>query len=188
MTSKQQNDYGRVFDWLGVDKKGTSYHLHPLNLVWSEDGVDHDLNVYKNVADHLAVDPMYWAAIIRDPNWRYTLVGCVCLLVTRSEGCFEDLGFRFEAGSMVVPQLAVTLGLLNPERAKPFFQRVLSTPELRKHPSKAISADRALVKLGVRQQPEVRAEEWRDFEKDDAHVAERVVDQQWNFWSERWNE
>ena len=187
MSGEEKNSHGRVFDWLGIDKQGTSYHLHPLNLVWSEDGVDHDLKVYKDVADRLAADPQYWASIIRDPNWRYTLVGCVCLLVTRQTGHFEDLCFRFEAGSMVEPQLAVTLGLLNPERAAPFFQRVLSTLELRRHPSKAMSADRALVKLGVRHQPEVVAEEWKGLEGDDAKAAQSVfaLAQHWEFWSER---
>jgi hypothetical protein len=185
VSSNEQKNFSRVFDWVGVDKQGTSYHLHPLNLVWSVDGVDHDLNVYKMVADRLAADPKYWASIIREPNWRHTLVGCVCLLVTRRNEFFEDLCFRFEAGSMVVPQLAVTLGLLNPARAKPFFQRVLSTPEIRGHPSKAISADRALVKLGVRQRPEVALGDWREFERDDANLAERVVEQHWTFWSER---
>jgi hypothetical protein len=86
---------------------------------------------------------------------------------------------------MVVPQLAVTLGLLNPERAVPFFQRVLSTPSLRKHPSKALSADRALVNLHVRQQPEVDAEEWSKLELDDAKKSEHVLEQQWAFWSAR---
>jgi hypothetical protein len=137
------------------------------------------------VADRLAADPTYWASIIREPNWRYTLVGCVCLLVTRRPEFFEDLCFRFEAGSFIVPQLAVTLGLLNPERATLFFQRVLSTPELRRHPSKATSADRALVKLGVRQQPEVAVEEWNGLGRDDAKTAESVFEQHWSFWSAR---
>jgi hypothetical protein len=81
--------------------------------------------------------------------------------------------------------LAVTLGLLNPERATLFFQRVLSTPELRRHPSKATSADRALVKLGVRQQPEVAVEEWNGLGRDDAKTAESVFEQHWSFWSAR---
>jgi hypothetical protein len=185
VSDNEQNDFNRVFDWFGVDKQGTSYHLHPLNLGWSEDGVDHDLKVYKVVADRLAADLKYWASLIREPNWRHTLVGCVCLLVTRRAELFEDLCFRFEAGSFVVPQLAVTLGLLNPERAIPFFQRVLTTPELRRHPSKATAADRALVKLGVRQQPEVVVEEWNGLGRDDAKTAESVFEQHWSFWSAR---
>ena len=84
---------------------------------------------------------------------------------------------------MVVPQLAVTLGLLNPERATPFFQRVLSTPELRRHPSKAISADRTLMKLRVRQQPEVVVEEWQGLGADDAKAAQSVFERHWKFWS-----
>jgi len=185
VSSNEQDDRDRVFGWLGADKKGTPYHLHPLNLVWSAVGVEHDLNVYKKMAERLAADPAYWALIIREANWRHTLVGSVCLLVTRRTEFFDDLCFRFEAGSMVVPQLAVTLGLLNPERATPFFQRVLSTAELRQHSSKSVSADRALVKLGARQQSEVTVEEWNGVGRDDAMTAERVFEHHWRFWSER---
>ena len=185
MATTGQSDHARVFDWLGVDKQGTPYHLHPLNLSWSLDGVDHDLNVYKRAADQLAADASYWAAIIRDANWRFTLVGCVCLLVKRQAGHFDDLSFRFEAGSLIVPQLAVTMDLLNPERAKPFFQRVLATPELRKHPSRAVSADLALVKLGVRQHPGVAVGGWDGLGKDDAMAAQSLVKQHWAFWSQR---
>jgi len=185
MSRNEQNEHSRVFDWLGIDKQGTPYHLHPLNLVWSAEGVDHDLNVYKAVADRLAPDPQYWASVIRDPNWRFTLVGCVCLLVTGRTEHFEDLCFRYEAGGIVVPQLAVTLGLLHAEHAVPFFKMMLSTPELRRNPSKAISADRALVKLRVRHQPEVVAEEWKGLGGDDAKAAQSLFEQHWKFWSER---
>jgi len=185
VADEEQDNYDRVFGWLGVDRQGTPYHLHPLNLVWSIDGVDHDLNVYRKAADRLAADLNYWAAIIRDVNWRYTLVGCVCLLVTQRTEHFDDLCFRYEAGSMVVPQLAVTLGLLNPERAVPFFERVLSTPNLRKHPTKAVAADMALEKLRLRRHREVDAEDWSKLELDDAKTSERVLEQQWAFWSAR---
>jgi hypothetical protein len=183
VTGESNDDHGRVFEWLGEDKQGTPYHLHPLNLVWSVDGADHDLRVYRGVADRLAAEPQYWSDIIRDPNWRFTLVGCVCLLVSGQIAHFEDLCFRYEAGSMVVPQLAVTLGLLHAERATPFFHRVLSIPQFRRHPSKSVSADRALMKLGVGNRPEVNTEEWKDFEKDDAMVAERVLEKHWAFWA-----
>lgn len=182
-TGESNEDHWRVFKWLGEDKQGTSYHLHPLNLVWSLDGVDHDLGVYRGAANQLAAEPRYWSAIIRDPNWRFTLVGCVCLLVSERTEYFEDLCFRFEAGSMVVPQLAVTLGLLHAAQATPFFHRVLSIPQFKKHPSKAVSAHMALIKLGVGQGPEVKAEEWNDFERDDAMIAKRVLEKHWAFWS-----
>ena len=43
------NGDDRILDWLGSDCDGLSYHLHPLNLGWSREGVEHDLSVYRRV-------------------------------------------------------------------------------------------------------------------------------------------
>jgi hypothetical protein len=99
--------------------------------MWSDAGVEHDLAVYRRVAERLSSDTAYWSAILRDINWRYSLVGCVCLLVSAHRGFFDELRFRFEAGSMVVPQLAVAMGLLHPVDARACFEMVLETPRLR---------------------------------------------------------
>jgi hypothetical protein len=74
MAADDQDNHDRVFSWLGGDRQGTPYHLHPLNLVWSVDGVDHDLNVYRKTADLLAHDPKYtraetWLAIRGCQRW-----------------------------------------------------------------------------------------------------------------------
>jgi hypothetical protein len=176
---------GRVFDWLGTDAKGTPYHLHPLNLVWSDAGAEHDLGVYRSVAERLAADAAYWSAIIRDVNWRYSLVGCVCLLVSRHRGFFDDLWFRFEAGSMVIPQLAVTMSLLHRSDARAAFELLLDTPRLREHPLLRVSAERALVCLGVRPPSEVTLDGWSIIDRDHAVLADKVVQQHWDFWSSR---
>jgi len=176
---------GRVFDWLGSDSRGTPYHLHPLNLEWSDAGVEHDLTVYRGVAQRLASDGAYWSAIIRDIDWRYSLVGCVCLLVSRHHGFFEDLRFRFEAGSMVIPQLAVTMGLLHPADARACFELVLETPRLRDRPTRRVSAERVLVCLGARAASEATFDGWSITDRDSALLADRVVQKHWEFWSTR---
>ena len=176
---------GRVFDWLGTDTNGTPYHLHPLNLVWSDAGVEHDLGVFRSVAQRLAADTSYWSAIIRDTNWRHSLVGCVCLLVSQHRGCFEDVWFRFQAGSMVIPQLAVTMGLLHPPEARAAFELVLDTPRLRDHPQRRVSAERALVCMGMRPESEFTVDGLSIIDRDYAVLADRLVQQQWAFWSNR---
>jgi hypothetical protein len=175
----------RVFEWLDTDARGTPYHLHPLNLMWSEAGVEHDLSIYRGVAERLSSDAAYWSAIIRNVNWRYSLVGCVCLLVSRQRGLFDDLRFRFEAGSMVIPQLAVTMGLLHPADARACFELVLETPILRDHAARRVSAERALVCLGVRGASEVTLDGWSVIDRDYALLADRVVQQHWDFWRQR---
>lgn len=176
---------GRVFDWLGTDARGAPYYLHPLNLMWSDAGVENDLTVYRSVGDRLAVDAPYWSAIIRDVNWRYTLVGCICLLVSRQRGFFDDLRFRFEAGSMVIPQLAVTMGLLHPADARACFELALEAPRLRDHPARRVSVERALVCLGTCTASEVTHDGWSITDRDYALLADRVVQQHWDFWSAR---
>jgi hypothetical protein len=175
----------RVFEWLGNDSKGVPYYLHPLNLVWSDAGVEHDLELYRRVADRLASDPAYWAEIIRDAAWRHSLAGCTCLLASRRHEFFDDLCYRFRAGSFVAPQLAVALGLLHGSAARSFFESVLDEPTLRSHPKQAVSAHYALLRLGERPAHEISVEGWRDFEHDDAMVADKVMAAHWDFWSAR---
>jgi hypothetical protein len=176
---------GRVLDWLGTDVKGVPYYLHTLNLVWSELGAEHDLGVYRVVAERLTADTAYWSAIIRDPNWRFPLVGCACVLVSHHKGFFDDLWFRFEAGSMVIPQLAVTMSLIHPSEARAAFELILETPGLRDDPLRRVSAERALVCLGARPTSMVTLDGWSIIDHDCAVLANRVVQKQWDFWSSR---
>src|SRR4030095_2455411 len=97
------------------------YHLHPLNLLWSDAGVEH----------------------------------------------------------------VVTMALLHPLEARACFELILETPGLRGHPQLRVSAERALVCLGVRGSSEVTLEGWRIVDRDYALLADRVVQQHWDFWKKR---
>lgn len=175
-----------VLGWLGLDRHDIPYYLHPLNLKWSEAGAAHDLARFRSVAERLQADPAYWSALLRDVNWRCTLVGCVCLLVRRSAGFFGDLAFRFRAGNMVTPQIAVTAGLLYPEDAAPFLTAFLEEPEAMHRPREFVSAEEVLARLGKRPAaPAARASRWPSWlDADDALLAEQVVRRQWEFWSQ----
>lgn len=173
----------KVLEWLGNDSKGGPYYLHPLNLVWSNEGVEHDLKLYRQVADKLAADHDYWAEIIRAASWRHSLVGCTCLLVSSRHDFLDDLYFRFREGSFIAPQIAVTLGLLHGSAARPFLESVLNDPALRSRPKQVVSAHRVLLRLGAQAKHEISFEAWRD--QDDAMVAEQVVAKHWEFWANR---
>jgi hypothetical protein len=175
----------KVFEWLGTDSKGVPYYLHPLNLVWSEAGVEHDMVLYRRVANQLAADPVYWAEIIRDASWRHSLAGCTCLLASRRSEFFDELCYRFRAGSFVAPQIAVTLGLLHRSSAPSFFKSFLDEPQLRSSPKQCISAHRVLLRLGKQPTHEISVEAWNDYEKGDAKLADEVVTAHWDFWSNR---
>lgn len=185
MTPQRPMADRRVFDWLGLDVKGVPYYLHPLNLVWSDEGVEQDLRVYRRVADLLAADPAYWAEIIREASWRHCLAGCACLLASRKHAFHEELCHRFRAGSFVAPQIAVTLGLLHAAAARLFFESALDDPVLRRSPKQAISAHRVLLRLGVQPHHNIAVDSWSEFERSDAMVADKVVSDHWSFWSGR---
>ncbi len=176
---------GRVFEWLGTDSKGVPFYLHPLNLVWSDAGVEHDMELYRRVAARLAVDSAYWAEIIRADSWRHSLAGCTCLLANRRHEFFDELCSRFRAGSFIAPQIAVTLGLLHGSMARPFFESILDEPTLRGRPKQAVSAHRVLLRLDAHPIHDINIEAWRDFEHDDALIADKAVAKHWDFWSKR---
>lgn len=175
----------RVFEWLDSDSKGVPFYLHSLNLVWSDAGVEHDMELYRQVADRLALVPAYWAEIIRAASWRHSLVGCTCLLASRRHEYFEDLCHRFRAGSFIAPQIAVTLGLLHGSAAHPFFASILNEPTMQSRPKQLVSAHRVLLQLGANPAQNIPIEAWRDFDRDDAMIAENVVAAHWDFWSKR---
>lgn len=175
----------RVFDWLFAATAETSYYLRLLNLTWSDAGAERDLTFFRGIAERLNADTAYWSNLIRDVNWRCSLIGCVCLLTIQRQDFFDDLCFRFEMGSMVAPQLAVAIGLLHPAEAVVFFEKILTTPSLLTNPTRRVSAERVLIYLGARQASEVTLQNWNIHEQDYALLADRVVQQHWDFWQPR---
>jgi hypothetical protein len=175
----------RVFEWLGIDSKQVPYYLHPLNLMWSPEGSEHDLRVYRRVAELLAADTVHWAEIIRESSWRHSLVGCTCLLASQRRDFFADLCYRFDAGSFVAPQIAVALGLLHGAGARDFLASALERRAIRISPKQAVSAHRVLLRLGVQPAADISVDGWTGFERDDALTADEVVAEHWNFWSGR---
>jgi hypothetical protein len=113
------------------------------------------------------------------------LAGCTCLLVSRRHEFFDELCHRFRTGSFVVPQIAVTLGLLHGAAARSFFESFLNEPGLCSHPKQAISAHRVLVRLGAQTKHYISVKDWHNRERDDAMAADQVISAQWDFWSSR---
>jgi len=169
-----------VLGWLGRDGVGASYHLVPLNLTWSAEGVEADLAVFAGVAERLAADHDLWSLLLREANWRYTLVGCVCLLVSGNRDHWEDLAWRFDEGTWVSPQVAVTMGLLHPAEARETLRRLVDggaqSDTTKRHGAALVVLDRLC--------PDVAEPADRRLEGDAAQGAS-VAGDQWAFWSER---
>jgi hypothetical protein len=172
-----------VFQWLGNDSSGLPYYLQPLNLCWSDEGPEVDLARFKEVAARLRMVPEYLSRIIRERNWRPTLVGCVCLLVSGERGFAADLLHTFERGSMVEPQIAVTLGILHPSEAQSFFEVFISRSTSRLRPRALLSAQTVLQCLGVFKEANLSLDGWTELERDGAILGNYSTLKQWAFWS-----
>jgi hypothetical protein len=177
-----------IFKWLGNDSRGVPYHLHLLNLMWSDTGLAHDLKVYRSVAERLRAEPQYWASCLRGRlGWRSTLVGCACLMLSGERGFVAELKTAFQNGSLVQPQIAVTLGLLHPEEARAFFQSFLEDPESRRDGFGAASARCVLERLGVPPPSpppsDLEATDQPILHQDRSKLANSVVSEHWEFWS-----
>ncbi len=169
-----------VLSWLGRDSAGASYHLAALNLTWSAAGAEEDLAAFAGVAQRLADDPELWSTLLRESNWRFTLVGCFCLMVSGNRNHWEDLAWRFDQGTWVAPQLAVTMGLLHPAETREALSRLVDGGGL---PDATKGYGAALVVRG-RLDPEITEPADRRLEGDAAEGAS-VAEAQWAFWSER---
>ncbi len=175
----------RVFEWLGVDSCGVGYYLNPLNLVWSDDGPEHDLQIFASVAKRLSEQPDHWSEIIRAASWRHTLVGCVCAMLVRPPDRFDDLIYRFEQGSFVSPQICITIGIVYPATTVDWLNVFLDNRQSGGEDFKQrMSAHCVLAKLGTRRSDLINPNDLESLARDDAAIARQVVERQWDFWSQ----
>jgi len=166
------------------DSNGDAHYLKLLNLRWSPAGVEYDIESLRSSANRLRSEPEFLSAIFRGAgNWRDTLVGCACLLLSGERKYFKDLIECFEHGSFVSPQVAVTLGLLHPKESKPAFAALLRNQDSCRSAKDVVSAQRVLERLGVLGELDVQLTDWPGREQDDATVANQVVIKHWSFWA-----
>jgi hypothetical protein len=173
----------RVFEWLGNNDRGTPYYLQALNLSWDGDEqIEAAMKQFIEVAKRLQAEPHYWSGILRTKDWRPTLVGCTCILVSRNHNYFQDLEFSFQQGSWVSPQIAVTMGIAHPDLAHKFFKEYLSSIVPEQNAKKFTSAQCVLTKLDASSC--VNEFEWNSqWDRDDSNIAKSVVEHHWKFWS-----
>lgn len=185
---------GAVFEWLaeGLNPETPAY-LRLLGWNWGGSKVrDRLLANLVTVAGRLRDNPKYRSELIRAENWRYTLVGCSAVLLTRDPGFRDDLLDRFRRGSWVAPQLAVALGLVHPEEASGELETVMRRQG---NPKSVFSAYAVLKLLGHRAVDEFEASDlFREAQSWNLESPTRVygaldavdvVRRQWDFWSDR---
>ncbi len=175
---------GAVFQWIKEESKNKLDYVQLLNLMWSEDGADYDLDVYRRVASRLAENIEYWREITRAVNWRFTLVSYAAMLLTGEKLFFDELSERFNS-SQITPQIGVALGLLHPERSQPFLETFIIRPD----PQNAfaiISAHEVLQRLNSPVVLDFDAPAFisalKSYNQDYPRMAQSVIKQHWDFW------
>lgn len=101
--------------------------LAPLNLTFEQRSEPDDLEVLGKLSHRVVDEPGMVGRLLRAINWRSHLVATTCLLLSRRGTHFGDLCRTLEVGSMVRPQIAVAMALLNPEETRRYFLGVLES-------------------------------------------------------------
>ncbi len=173
----------KVFDQLGKNKDGVPYHLHLLGLHF--DGQEESvLSKYNDLALSLKDSPKIIKHLIRDPNWRPTLVGNAVVMLLKAHSLQKDLIWRLENGSWVSPQLAVGIKLIDDGFAEKEMERLIEISTEESNPKTIMSAYSCLKFLGSKYATEFENtdafEIWK--EKDSWDNSFQIAEQHWNFW------
>jgi len=186
MPANNISNIKEVFDYLGLNSQGVPLYLHLLNLYWGEDGRDPVMEKYKNLAIMLKDSPELISELIRDENWRPTLVGNAIAILLRAKEFQKDLVWRLENGNWVAPQIAVALAILNDDFAEKELKRIIENVSEESNPKTIMSAYSSLKFLESKIANEF--EKTKLFEvlkqKDSWDNSIEVAEQHWNFWKD----
>lgn len=175
-----------VFDYLGLNSQGVPFYLHLLNLYWGEDGKDLAMKKYRDLASKLKDSPEIISELIRDINWRPTLVGNATVILLRGKEFRKDLFWRLENGSWVAPQIAVGIALLNANSVEKELNKIIKNASEESNPKTIISAYSSLKFLESEIANEFEKTTLFEAlkEKDSWDNSIKIAEQHWNFWKD----
>lgn len=175
----------KVLEWFGTDSQGVPNYLHFLNLMWSPKGVDHDIQLCREISLRLANEPDYLSEIIRTQFWRHTLVGCISVILLKATQYCPDLQESFNKPNFVSPQIAVALGLLCPTETISFLKKILQDINDESNPKKIASAYSVLAKIAPKEAIKFESSSilQKNLKHQDGEIAIQVVEEHWKFWN-----
>lgn len=174
-----------VIKWLGSDSKGVPYYLHLLNLKWSPEGREYDLNRYIELAVQLKESPEVIRALIRSENWRPTLVGNAVAILMRDSQFRGDLIWRLVSWTGVAPQVAAGIALVSDSTSMPALETVLAEVSTESSPKTVLSAYSALKLCGSDEAERFEATPiYAALRAKDQHNCIGIAEQHWDFWKD----
>lgn len=172
-----------VIRWLGTDSKRVPYYLHLLNLKWSSEGIDYDLNRYSELAMQLKENPEVIRALIRDPEWRPTLIGNALTILLKDSRFQNDLIWRLVNWTWVAPQVAAGIAIVSDALSIPELEMLLANASDESNPKTVLSAYSALKLCGSYKAKQFETTQLYNAlnAKDQDNCIEKV-ERHWNFW------
>jgi hypothetical protein len=178
-----------ILENLGLkDEKIPLYHwyLPLLNLYWSEEGQETGIERLRKLAIGVKDSPNFIRELIRDKNWRPTVLGNAIVILLRAKEFQKDLIWRLENGSWVAPQIAVAIALLNDGLAENELNKIIESASKESNPKSIMSAYSSLKFLKSKSAEEFEKTELFEVlkEKDSWNNSIRIAEEQWNFWKD----
>jgi hypothetical protein len=173
-----------VFEWLGVDEKGVPYHLHLLQPEWSPDGKGADLIRFRELSIKLKSSPIIVRQLIRDDNWRPTLIGNAVAILLRATEFENDLMWRLSKPTWVAPQVAVGIAMLSNGSIETDLRQLLAIASEESSPKMILSVYCALKFIGSKIANEFEETElFKRLKLKDQDDCIRIAEANWSYWS-----
>lgn len=122
-------------------KEVIHYYLPLLNLYWEEEeGEEEFFKDFRKYAISVKDSTKFIGNLIKDINWRPTLMGNAIVILLRAKEFQKDMIWRLEKGSWVSPQLAVGIALIDDGFAETELIRIIGNASEESNPKTIMSA------------------------------------------------
>lgn len=145
--------------------------------------MEHDLNRYSELALRLRESPEVIRTLIREPNWRPTLLGNALTILLRDPQFQNDLVWRLVNWTWVAPQVAVGIALVSDAALIPELEILLANTSGKSHPKTILSAYFALKLRGSEKAKQFETSLlYNELKAEDRDNCIEIAERHWNFW------
>ncbi len=166
------------------DSPMSSWYLPLLGLSIGSAESDELLTKYRKLATGVRESPEFVLDLLRDNNWRPTLMGLTVVILLRAVQYQEAMVWRLANGSWVAPQLAVAVALVDDGRGRDLVREIVETATEQSNPKVVMSAYSALSFMDSPIASEFKAsplfEHLKNADSHDGSLG--VAKRHWDFW------
>lgn len=161
------------------------WYLSPLHLNF--DGVEGQelLRKYRSLAAGLRRSPEFVRELVRDNNWRPTLIGVIVVVLLRAVEHQADMAWRLANWNWVAPQLAVGIAIVDKGGGLDLVRKIVEEATEESNPKVVLSAYSALSFMNSPIVAEFEASPlFEHLKKADAWDGSvNIAKRHWDFWN-----